>query len=74
MYKKESSMMQRVQTSEKLKTMKTTEKLNDAGSINITESINIKKLIMTQKLEPRTVGLKPTKIGHVDRVIVLSTA
>ena len=22
------------------------------------------------KLEPRTVGLKPTKIGHVDRVIV----
>ena len=25
---------------------------------------------MTQKLEPRTVGLKPTKMGHVDRVIV----
>ena len=23
---------------------------------------------MMQKLEPRTTGLKPTKIGHVDRV------
>ena len=54
-------------------------KLNDAESINITESINIesihiKKLIMMQKLEIRTVGVKPTKIEYVDRVIVLSTA
>ena len=24
---------------------------------------------MMQKLKPRTVGLKPSKIGHVDRVI-----
>ena len=47
--------------------------INIAESINI-ESINIKKLIMMQKLEPRTVGQKPTKIGYVDRVIVLSTA
>ena len=31
---------------------------------------NIKKLIMMQKLESRTAGLKPTKIRHVDRVIV----
>ena len=23
---------------------------------------------MMQKLKPRTVGLKPTKLGHVDRV------
>ena len=29
---------------------------------------DIKKLIMMQKLESRTVGLKPTKIGHVDEV------
>ena len=29
---------------------------------------DIKKLIMMQRLEPRTAGLKPTKIGHVDRV------
>ena len=27
---------------------------------------------MTQKLVPRNVGLKPTEIGHVDRVIVTS--
>ena len=27
-------------------------------------SYDIKKLIVMQKLEPRTVGLKPTKIGH----------
>ena len=47
--------------------------INIAESVNI-ESINIKKLIMMQKLEPRTVGLKPTKIGYVDIVIVLSTA
>ena len=38
------------------------------------ESINIKKLIMMQKVEPRTVGLKPIKIRLVDRVIVPSTA
>ena len=31
---------------------------------------DFKKLIVMLKLEPRTVGLKPTKIGHVDRVIV----
>ena len=53
------------------------EKLNDADSINITESVSIEsititKLIMMQKLEPGTVGLKPTKLGYVDRVIVLS--
>ena len=29
---------------------------------------DIKKLIMMQKFQPRTVGLKPTTIGHVDRV------
>ena len=29
---------------------------------------DIEKLIMLQKLEPRTTGLKPTKTGHVDRV------
>ena len=31
---------------------------------------DIKELttVMMQKLEPRTVGLKPTKLGHVDRV------
>ena len=29
---------------------------------------DIKKLIMMQKLEPRTVNLKPAKIGHVDGV------
>ena len=51
--------------------MKTTEKLNDAGSINIE---SIKKLIMMQKLEPRTVGLKPIKIRQVNRVIVPSIA
>ena len=28
----------------------------------------IKKLIMMQKLEPKTVGLKPTNMGHVDRI------
>ena len=26
---------------------------------------------MMRKLEPRTVDVKPTKIGHVDRVIVM---
>ena len=31
---------------------------------------DIKKLIMMQKLEPRTVGLKLTKIAYVDRVII----
>ena len=31
---------------------------------------DIKKLIMMQKLEPRTVYLKLTSIGHVDRVTV----
>ena len=30
----------------------------------------IKKLIMMLKLEPTIVGLKPAKIGHVDRVII----
>ena len=38
------------------------------------ESINIKKLITMQKLEPRTVGLKPIKTGQVKREIVPSTA
>ena len=33
-----------------------------------TSDYDIKKLIMMQNLEPRTVGLNPTKIGHVDRV------
>ena len=31
--------------------------------------VYLNKLIMMQKLEPRTVGLRPKKIGHVDRVI-----
>ena len=30
---------------------------------------DIKKLIMMQKLLPRTVSSKPNKIGHVDRII-----
>ena len=34
---------------------------------------DIKKLIIMQKSEPRAVGLKPTKNGYVDRVIVPST-
>ena len=38
------------------------------------ESINIKNLIMMQKLEPRTEGLNPIKVGQVDRIIVRSTA
>ena len=29
---------------------------------------HIKKLIMMQKLKPRTIGLKPTKIGQVDGI------
>ena len=32
---------------------------------------DIKKLIMMQKLQPRTTDLKLTKIGHVDRVNVI---
>ena len=31
---------------------------------------NIKKLIMMQKHKSRTVGLKPSRIGHVGRVSV----
>ena len=31
----------------------------------------IQKLIMMQQLEPRTAGLKPTKIGYVDRLAVV---
>ena len=31
---------------------------------------DIKDLIMIEKLEPRTVDLKPTEIGHVDRAIM----
>ena len=29
---------------------------------------DVKRLIMMQKLVPRTVGLKLTRIGHVDRI------
>ena len=32
----------------------------------------IKQLMMMQKLEARTVDLKPTKIGHVDRVKLMA--
>ena len=32
----------------------------------------IKKLIMMQKLEPRTVGLNPTIVRHVDRIMYYS--
>ena len=40
------------------------------------QSLNydIKKLIMMQKLEPRTAGLKPNKIGYVDWVIAEETS
>ena len=31
---------------------------------------DVKKLVMIQKLEPRTAALKSAKIGHVEGVIV----
>ena len=32
-------------------------------------NFDMKKLIMMQKLDPKIASLKPTKTGHVDRVI-----
>ena len=44
---------------------------NQFSDVTVRKSdYDITELIMTQKLEPRTAGLKPTKIGLVDRVIV----